>query len=180
MGVGCRIQQRLLENVFVKNDEILLYGETEIRIKSGEIEKMTVFPISRAMLHSTPAAPGRLKPKKNMRPDPLRKPSSPAVWSNQSQQRLYSEGSGWGCPLFPSSLHHHQYHEHRHHLRDHYQQHHKGWGWFPTMQHQAENQNVHNNEFVFRWSLTSLSTLAKKLWIVNVDVVYWCRTIQAR
>ena len=42
----------------VKNDEILLYGETEIRIKSGEIEKMTVFPISRAMLHSTPAAPG--------------------------------------------------------------------------------------------------------------------------
>ena len=79
MGVGCRIQQRLLENVFVKNDEILLYGETEIRIKSGEIEKMTVFPISRAMLHSTPAAPGKLKPKKNMRPDPLRKPSSPAV-----------------------------------------------------------------------------------------------------
>ena len=64
MGVGCRIQQRLLENVFVKNDEILLYGETEIRIKSGEIEKMTVFPISRAMLHSTPAAPGKLKPKK--------------------------------------------------------------------------------------------------------------------
>ena len=46
------------ENTFVKYDEILLYGETEIRIKSGEIEKMTVFPISRAMLHSTPAAPG--------------------------------------------------------------------------------------------------------------------------
>ena len=41
------------------------------------------------------------------------------------------------------------------------------------MQHQAENQNVHNNEFVFRWSSTSLSALAKKLWIVNVDVVYW-------
>ena len=62
----------------MKNDEILLYGETEIRIKSGEIEKMTVFPISRAMLHSTPAAPGKLKPK-NPIPDPLRKPSSPAV-----------------------------------------------------------------------------------------------------
>ena len=58
VGFGCRIQKRFLENMFVKTDEILLYGETEIRIKSGEIEKMTVFPISRAMLHSTPAAPG--------------------------------------------------------------------------------------------------------------------------
>ena len=52
MGVGCRIQQRFLENVFVKNDEILLYGETEIRIKSGEIEKMTVFLISAPSVHS--------------------------------------------------------------------------------------------------------------------------------
>ena len=179
MGVGCRIQQRLLENVFVKNDEILLYGETEIRIKSGEIEKMTVFPISRAMLHSTPAAPGKLKPKKNMRPDPLRKPSSPAVWSNQSQWQSSSEGSGWGCPLFPSSLHcggatclsSSSISRTSPSSPRSLQQHHKGWGWFPTMQHQAENQNVLNNEFVFRWSSTSLSALAKKLWIVNVDVV---------
>ena len=73
--------------------------------------------------------------------------------------------------------HHHQYHEHRHHLHDHHQQHHKGWGWFPTMQHQAENQNVHNNEFVFRWSSTSLSALPKSSgWSTST----WCRTIPAR
>ena len=79
MGVGCRIQQRFLENVSVKNDEILLYGETEIRIKSGDIERMTVFPISRAMLHSTPAAPGKLKAEKKYEASSSAKPSSPTV-----------------------------------------------------------------------------------------------------
>ena len=50
---------------FVKIMKSNFMVKQKSRIKSGEIEKMTVFPISRAMLHSTPAAPGKLKPKKN-------------------------------------------------------------------------------------------------------------------
>ena len=49
---------------FVKIMKSNFMVKQKSRIKSGEIEKMTVFPISRAMLHSTPAAPGKLKPKK--------------------------------------------------------------------------------------------------------------------
>ena len=39
VGFGCRIQKRFLENMFVKTDEILLYGETEIRIKNRRNRK---------------------------------------------------------------------------------------------------------------------------------------------
>ena len=59
--------------------------------------------------------------------------------------------------------HHHQYHEHRHHLHDHHQQHHKGWVWFPTMQHQAMTSPQTSTTI----NLSSLQ--------VNVDVLVWPR-----
>ena len=37
MGVGCRIQQRLLENVLVKNDEILQLANSSRGINGGAI-----------------------------------------------------------------------------------------------------------------------------------------------
>ena len=75
---------------------------------------MSVFPNLRAMLHSTPAAPGKLlslstskasrRPQKQkIRPEPLVKLLSSAVWSNQSEWRSSSVGSRWDCHLFPSS-----------------------------------------------------------------------------
>ena len=78
---------------------------------SAGIERMTVFPDSRVMLHSTTAAPGKLwslstskasrtPQKQNIRPDPLEmKPSSSAWWSNHPQTARVR----WDSPLFPSS-----------------------------------------------------------------------------
>ena len=78
---------------------------------SGEIERMAVFPHLRAMLHSTPSAPVNLwslststasqtPQKQNIGPDPLMKPSSSTVWSNQPQWQSSSDGSRWDCTLF--------------------------------------------------------------------------------
>ena len=64
--------------------------------KSAKIERMAMFPHWRAQLHLTTAAPGELcslststasrtPHKQNIRPDPLVKPSSSAVQSNESQ-----------------------------------------------------------------------------------------------
>ena len=78
---------------------------------SAEIERITVFPDLRVMLHSTTAAPGKLwslstskasrtPQKQNIRPDPLEmKPSSSAWWSNHPQTARVR----WDCPFFPSS-----------------------------------------------------------------------------
>ena len=146
--------------------------------KSGEIERMAVFPDSRAMLYPTPgklcslstSTASRTPHKQNIRPDPLVKPSSPAVQSNESHcigdhPQTARDGTVPSSPLLrtagatcssstsstsPSSPRS-----------------------SPTIQHQAVTppQNIHKKEFVFRWSSMSTSVLAMEIWIVNVDVV---------
>ena len=100
--------------MFLKKDEILFYGETEIRIKiRRNIEDGSVSPLARqAALNSrcsiklwslSTSKASRRPQKRNIRPEPLVKLLSSAVWSNQSEWRSSSVGSRWDCHLFPSS-----------------------------------------------------------------------------
>ena len=155
---------------------------------------MAVFPLLRAMLHSTPSAPGNLwslststasrtPQKQNIGPDPFMKPSSSTVWSNQPQWQSSSDGSRWDCTLFlfsPNS---------RCDLTTCLSSSSTSWTSpsYPRSSPTASQRlssisynatpnsdstsNIHNNELVFRWTSMSLSGLAMELWIVNVDVV---------